>query len=323
MSVKEILHIEDLKISYRIGERQFEAVRGMDISIGEGEIVGLVGESGCGKSTAARSILRLLPKNCTILAASMGFDGLDLLSVSDRDFCSLRGRNIALVSQNAVTAFNPLRRVGSQLREILLRNGIERGMLHTTIVRMLQEMGVNEPERMLRQYPHQCSGGMLQRALLGTAIACHPKLMIADEPTSSLDVTLQAHILGRMKRLSTQEGLAVLFITHDLNVAASICTRSLIMYGGVILEEGMTDDIFRHTVHPYTKALLNAIPAMSCEGIPRLTAIEGMPPSLIDMPEGCPFARRCTLRREECDHILPLLQEIAPGHKSRCPYVER
>ena len=317
---KKILHIENLQAAYARDAKRLEAVRGVDISVFESEIVGIVGESGCGKSTVAKSILRLFPEQCAVSADAMAFAGVDLLTAGDKDMRKLRGRQMALVLQNAVTAFNPLRTVGSQIREILLRNGVERRCVKATALRMLHDMGIDDPQHMFRQYPHQCSGGMLQRALLGAIIACRPRLIIADEPTSSLDAAIQIHILCLLKNMSMKEKISVILITHDLKAAASICDRIMIMYGGLIMEEGTTAEVFQKPRHPYTRALLNALPDISKANVQRLAAIEGLPPSIENMPAGCPFAPRCSIAREKCRQEIPPLQKFADGHNYRCPY---
>ena len=322
MLKNEILRIENLRVAYWSGGCELEAVRGVDLIVEAGTIVGLAGESGCGKSSVAKGLLRLLPEACRISANAMRFGTVDLLSASDNEYRALRGRHIALVSQNAATAFNPLRTVGSQLREILRRNGVERRNVDTTLSNALKSVGFSDPERVLRHRPHQCSGGMLQRFLLGAVIAFRPKLIIADEPTSALDATLQTRTLQLLRNLSIREGTAILFITHDLNAAATLCDRLIIMYGGLVVETGRTAEVLQASLHPYTRALLRASVLFSEAGSSELTPIVGMPPSLLNMPTGCPFEPRCPLREEECAHTIPALRTLSKGRRCRCHRME-
>ena len=319
---REILRVERLSVCYRYGERDLQAVRGVSFGIEEGEIVGLAGESGCGKSTVARSLLRLLPAGSVVSADALRFEDEDLMSVSDRDYCTLRGRCMTLVSQNAATAFDPLRTIGSQMREVLKRNGVNRGDLDAVIYDVMTRLCFRDPKRVLHQRPHQCSGGMLQRLLLGMVIACHPRLMIADEPTSALDVTLQAQTLRLLRQLREDDRLSILFITHDLNVASAICDRLMIMYGGLVVEAGPTERMLSHPTHPYTRALLRAAPSSDEAGIQGLTPIVGTPPSLANLPRGCPFAPRCPQRLDVCDRLIPMPRRIGEGCECRCHLLE-
>ena len=253
---ENLLEVKDLRTSFRIQGKTVQAVRGVDFSIAPGEIVGLVGESGSGKSVTMKSIIRMLPDSATLSAKAIRFEDRDLTQLSEREMQSVRGNDISMIFQDPMTSLNPLRRVGEHIVEVLRRhNGISAGEAWRQAVEMLGMVGVPSPEERMKQYPHEFSGGMRQRVLIAMALACKPKLLIADEPTTALDVTIQAQILDLIRELQKKTGMAVVLITHDLGIVASLCQRLMVMYGGLIMETGTIEDIFYRPMHPYTRAL--------------------------------------------------------------------
>jgi oligopeptide/dipeptide ABC transporter ATP-binding protein len=299
------------------------AVDGVSFDIRPGEIFGLVGESGCGKSATCRSLIRLFGGAAAeVVGGSILFDGLDLATLDDHRMEDVRGARIAMIFQDPMTALNPTMSIGEQICEGLRRHrGLGRRAAREEAVRLLASVGVTSPGSRLNAYPHQFSGGMRQRVLIAIALACQPKLLIADEPTTALDVTIQDQILKLILRLRDEMGMSVLLVTHDLGVVAQTCDRVAVMYAGRIAEMGETRQIFRRPAHPYTRALLDALPAHAGRGT-KLKPIGGEPPNLAAPPVGCRFHPRCSHATDRCKQSLPELRMIEPGHESACLRVE-
>ncbi len=320
MEKRQILRVNNLVTTFRIQGRTVKAVRGVDLFVREGEILGIVGESGSGKSVSMKSIIRMLPDSADISADEMVFDGTDLLSLKEKQMRTVRGNRISMIFQDPMTSLDPLKRIGSHIEEVLMRHQkIDRKEASRQAVELLQKVGVPSPQTRVRQYPHEFSGGMRQRVLIAMALACHPKLLIADEPTTALDVTIQAQILDLIRDLQMQEQMSVVLITHDMGVVAQLCHRIAVMYGGLIMETADTDDIFEHPMHPYTQALLRSIPSIDEGEGERLIPIGGHAPSLLDPPPGCPFEPRCPYRVPSCREACPGMVKISENHASRCP----
>ncbi len=305
----------------------FPAVRDVSFSIGEGEVLGLVGESGSGKSITSLAIMRLLPEQAQVsgeLQFSETGAAENLLMLPDESMRRLRGSKIAMIFQEPMTALNPVMRVGDQIAEALLAHGTySRREAARLAVQAMTEVAISEPDRRARDYPHQLSGGMRQRVMIAMAIANRPRLLIADEPTTALDVTIQAQILDLLGELRHKFGLAMLFISHDLAVVSQVADRVAVMYAGVVVEIGTKAQIFQAPTHPYTRGLLEAVPRLNTERHRPLQTIEGSVPPLHGLPPGCTFAPRCSLRTPECTLALPELIELDHGHWCRCPVVLR
>ncbi len=317
---EKLLEVKALRAAFRIHGKTIEAVRGVDFDIAPGEIVGLVGESGSGKSVTMKSIIRMLPESARMSAEILRFDGCDLTGLTEKQMQGVRGNRISMIFQDPMTSLNPLRRVGDHIVEVIMRHSAASGAeAYRQAVDMLGMVGVPSPEERMRQYPHEFSGGMRQRVLIAMALASKPKLLIADEPTTALDVTIQAQILDLIRELQEKSGMAVVLITHDLGIVASLCQRLMVMYGGLILETGAVEDIFYRPMHPYTRALLRSVPSIDSEDDKRLIPIDGQAPSLIDPPPGCPFAPRCPLRRPSCEEAIPDFIDYGEGRRARCP----
>jgi oligopeptide transport system ATP-binding protein len=294
-------------------------VEGVSFEIAPGEILGLVGESGSGKSVTCLSLLGLLPRPPgRLVSGSARFGGIDLLNCDPKMLASLRGRRISMVFQDPMSCLNPCLRVGGQVIEPLLIHGLsDRREAWKRGMEMLDAVGIDNPERRMRQYPHEFSGGMRQRVMIAMALIARPELLIADEPTTALDVTVQAQILDLIKGLQRELGMAVIFISHDLGVIAGLCDRVLVMYAGRVVEAAAVRPLFRQPRHPYTRALQRSIPATQPKGADLFT-IPGLPPDPSRLSAGCPFAPRCEFAVDRCRRENPQLQEIAPGHASAC-----
>ena len=316
---KNILEINNLKTVFKSRGQEVQAVRGVSFSVGESEIVGLVGESGSGKSVTMKAVLGILPENAEISSDSMKLNGTELSGLSEEEYRKLRGKDMTMIFQDPMTALNPLLKVGKQLEEVILRHSkCSKEEAKKKAVEMLGKVGIPTPEQRVKQYPHEFSGGMRQRVLIAMALACEPKLLIADEPTTALDVTIQAQILDLLKELKEEYQTSIVLITHDMGVVATVCSKIAIMYGGLIMETGTADEIFYNPKHPYTKALLRAIPSLDLKEGERLQSIEGLPPSLIDPPKGCPFAERCEYANEKCKNEMPKYHQFSETHRSMC-----
>ncbi|SMQ83849.1 peptide/nickel transport system ATP-binding protein [Bacillus sp. OV166] len=313
-----LLDVKNLRTSFYNGNSKTEVVRGIDFTVQKGEILGIVGESGSGKSILVKSILGIIPSNAKVDAGEIILDGKNFESLSKKEKRAIRGRDIAMIFQDPMTALNPLKKAGDHLVELLIRvRGMNRREARLEAVELLRMVGIPSPETRVNQYPHEFSGGMRQRVLIAMALACNPKLLIADEPTTALDVTIQAQILELLKKLQQENDMSVVFITHDLGVVATICSRILVMYAGMVMEEGLVHEIFYSPKHPYTKALLNSIPRVDGEKT-RLKSIKGAAPSLQSMKRGCPFAERCEYAMDKCFIEVPEYKNFSATQKSMC-----
>ncbi len=314
----DLLTVRGLTTRFRLTEGDVHAVNGIDFSVAEGETVAVVGESGCGKSVTALSLLRLILPPGAITSGEIIFEGQDLLRLSEDDMRRIRGNRIAMIFQEPMTSLNPVFSIGRQIAEgLILHRGLSRHEAIEEAAQLLAQVGIPSPAERLNDYPHQLSGGMRQRVMIAMALACKPRLLIADEPTTALDVTIQAQILELMDRLREKTRMALLLITHDLGVVAERADRTLVMYAGRIVEEGPTHELLTTPFHPYTEGLLASLPQRSEPGRP-LTTIPGHVPSLLEEIPGCGFCSRCPDKRWECGQEQPQLKEIAPGHRVRC-----
>lgn len=325
-----LLQVDNLKTYLRVGKNSVKAVDGISFSIDKGEIFCLVGESGSGKSITALSIIQLIPKDiCSHPDGRIIFRGgdldesgtreaLDMLTLDEEKKRQVCGARIAMIFQEPMTSLNPVYTVGDQIAEaIVLHQGKSKKEALELAADMLDLVGIPEPHKRLKNYPHQMSGGMRQRVMIAMGLSCNPKLLIADEPTTALDVTIQAQIIDLVKRLRDELGMAVIWITHDLAVVAGLAQRVIVMYAGQIIEKANVRDIYYDPRHPYTLGLLNSIPRLDMVGR-RLEPIEGLPPDLLALPKGCPFAPRCRFRIDRCLEENPPLEPVAPGHEVAC-----
>ena len=314
-----ILDVRDLRVEFHTEEGVVHAVNGISYQLHKGETLGIVGESGCGKSVSVLSIMRLLPVPPAVIHGSILFNGRDLLQLSEDEMRKVRGAQIGMVFQDPLTSLNPVLTIGYQLMEPLqLHLGMSKEEARKRAAELLEMVGIPEASERLDDYPHQFSGGMRQRVMIAMAMACNPPLLIADEPTTALDVTIQAQIVDLMKQLRDEIGMSLIWITHDLGVVAGLAERVIVMYAGFIVEEALIDDLYENPRHPYTKALLNSLPRMDGSPGEKLESIEGLPPDLLTLPPGCPFAPRCKFAREICFEKRPPLEEIAPGRRLAC-----
>ncbi len=320
-SKQTILEIRDLEVQFATEDGAVRAVDGVSLSIGEAETLALVGESGCGKSVTALSIARLVPEPPSrVTGGSIMPEGVNTLAMNSRELRSLRGAKVAYVFQEPGSALNPVFRVGDQIGEaIRLHRDLRGGAVAAEVLRLLKLVGIPAPEARMREYPHQLSGGMQQRVMIAMALASRPRLLVADEPTTALDVTIQAQILSLLLDLKERLGMAMLLITHNLGVVAQVADRVAVMYAGRIVEEAPVEALLRLPRHPYTRGLLDSIPKLGL-GAERLSTIGGSVPHPGEMPPGCKFAPRCSIARAECHLAEPALEEIEPGRKVRCPF---
>jgi oligopeptide transport system ATP-binding protein len=316
----KLLEVKDLRTYFFTQEGTVRAVDGVSWDLDEGETLGLVGESGCGKSVTALSILRLIPNPPgRIVDGEILFEGRDLLKVSNSEMRHIRGNRIAMVFQEPMTSLNPVLTIGNQIVEVIkLHMGLEQAEGRARAVELLEMVGIPEAQRRIDDYPHQFSGGMRQRAMIAMALACNPKLLLADEPTTALDVTIQAQILDIIARLARELGTAVVLITHNLGVVARYVDNVNVMYAGKIIEKGSVTDIFREPRHPYTVGLLRSVPRLDALEHERLVTIEGQPPLLISPIPGCPFEPRCDWAIDKCSTDAPQLEEKSAGHLAAC-----
>ncbi|SEU26414.1 ABC transporter ATP-binding protein [Paenibacillus sp. NFR01] len=315
---ERLLSVEDLQVSFSTRDGENQAVRGVSFHIDAGETVGIVGESGSGKSVTAKAIMSLITPPGKITSGTIEFHGRNLAGLPEKEWRKLRGNRIAMVFQDPMTSLNPVKKIGQQLTEVIRRHrGLNKAAAYKEAAEMLRQVGIRDPEQRLNQYPHEFSGGMRQRVMIAMALSCQPELLIADEPTTALDATIQAQILDLFKELKGRSDTAVALITHDLGVVAQVCTRVIVMYGGLVMEEGKVEDIFYRPQHPYTQGLLRSIPKRGGGSRERLIPIEGTPPDLLDPPPGCPFMERCPHAFERCSQRPPVT-ELSPGHRSMC-----
>jgi len=313
-----LLEVRDLAVAFGPADAPVRAVEGVGFEIPAGGAVGLVGESGSGKSVTAMAVLRLIGAPGRVVAGAIRFDGQDLLALPADRMPEIRGRDIAMIFQEPMSSLNPLMTIGDQVAEaILLHQPMSRAARRERVINLLRQVGIPDPESRLGAYPHEFSGGMRQRVMISMALACRPKLLIADEPTTALDVTIQAQVLELMKRIRRQSGAAILLISHDLGVVAEMCERVVVLYAGRVVEEGEVRAIFRRAAHPYTRGLLNSIPRLDDERR-RLSQIPGSVPLPGEITQGCPFRARCEHRVSRCDAEMPPLVPRGEGHRAAC-----
>jgi peptide/nickel transport system ATP-binding protein len=313
-----LLAVEGLRTHFATNDGIVRAVDGVNFTVDEGETLGVVGESGCGKSITALSIMRLLTRPGRTVAGRVFFQGRNLLELTDDEMEDVRGNDIAMIFQEPMTSLNPVFRVGDQIGESIQRHlGVSNEEAARRVVDLFVQVGIPSPDKRVRDYPHQMSGGMRQRVMIAMALACKPKLLIADEPTTALDVTIQAQILELIKGLKDTENMAVMMITHDLGVIAEVAANVVVMYAGKIVERGPVNDIFHDPQHPYTQGLLRSIPKPAQIGH-RLEVIKGTVPHPLNLPPGCTFAPRCPDKFEPCDSAFPALEDIAPKRAVAC-----
>jgi oligopeptide/dipeptide ABC transporter ATP-binding protein len=313
-----LLEVSGLKVRFDSPRGVARAVDGVDLGLRAGETLCVVGESGCGKSVTALSLMGLLPSPPAHTEGSIRFQGRELVGLSDAELSDLRGNRLAMIFQEPMTSLNPAFTVGDQLAEVLMRHrGLDRKSARTAVLGMLRKVRIPAPEQRIDEHPHRMSGGMRQRVMIAMALLCQPALLIADEPTTALDVTIQAQVLSLMRTLRQETGTAILLITHDLGVVAEMADRVVVMYAGQVVEQATVQDLFDMPQHPYTVGLLGAIPSIDGPRA-RLAAIDGMVPAATAMPAGCRFASRCPFADERCHREAPPLATVEPGHLSRC-----
>ena len=317
---EKILEVQELTTMFRTERGIMKAVDGVSFHVNKGEILGIVGESGCGKSVTSQSILRLFDEKYTAqYQGKILFKGRDLLKIPMKEMQDIRGHEISMVFQDALSSLNPVFTVGEQIMEtILIHQNVRKEEAKKRSVEMLRLVGIPAPEQRFSQYPHELSGGMRQRVMIAIALSCCPNLLIADEPTTALDVTIQAQIMELIVKLNRQMDMGVILITHDLAVVAETCSRVAVMYLGQIVEEADVEHIFDNPLHPYTRGLIQSIPQLEGVRQKRLYMIKGMVPLLSQIPEGCRFAPRCEFATDECRKCMPKLTEVGEGHRVRC-----
>jgi peptide/nickel transport system ATP-binding protein len=313
-----LLEVNDLSVRLQTQRGPAYAVRNVSFSLERGETLGLIGESGCGKSITVMSLMGLLPENAQV-TGSIRFDGQELVGKKDADLCRIRGDRIGMIFQEPMTALNPVHSIGRQVAEPLrLHRGMNAADARKEAIALLDRVGIPDAARRIDAYPHQFSGGQRQRITIAMALACGPDLLIADEPTTALDVTIQQQILQLIGDLVAERGMALMLISHDLGVIAQNVQRMLVMYGGSVVESGPTGSVFAHMMHPYTRGLFAARPKLNAGRGQRLATIAGTVPELVDLPPGCPFAGRCRFTIDDCFSVVPPPIEVDPGHQARC-----
>jgi oligopeptide transport system ATP-binding protein len=318
-SAPALLEVEDLRVEFWTARGTIYAVNGVTFSIGPGETLGIVGESGCGKSVTSLALLGLLPRAGRVPGGSARFEGRELLQLPDKAMRRIRGREIAMIFQDPMTSLNPVLTIGRQIREVLETHfDMDKRQATRRAGELIERVGIPSAELRLKEYPHQFSGGMRQRAMIAMALACEPKLLIADEPTTALDVTIQAQILDLLRQLVAERNTALILITHDLGVVAGMCERVHVMYGGLIMEAGSADQLFARPRHPYTLGLLQSVPRLDATRKAKLRPIEGQPRDMLTSPAACPFQPRCRYEVEQSRLEVPPLREIEPGHWVAC-----
>jgi len=314
-----LLAVEDLRVQFWTSRGTVHAVNGISFDIAAGETLGIVGESGCGKSVTSLALLGILPRAGRVVGGRALFEGRDLIGLPDEQLRKVRGREIAMIFQDPMTSLNPVLTIGRQIREALETHfGMDKDAANARVAELLDQVGIPSARMRLKDYPHQFSGGMRQRAMIAMALACEPKLLIADEPTTALDVTIQAQILELLRTLVADRDTALIMITHDLGVVAGMCERVHVMYAGTFVETGAAEQLFGAPRHPYTLGLLQSVPRLDAGRKQRLTPIEGAPRDMLSPPTACPFAPRCRYEVERSRQELPQLEEIEPGHRVAC-----
>ena len=319
-SREKVLEVRDLNVTFHARGQEIRAVRGVNLDVYPGEILGIVGESGSGKSVTMKAVLGILPENASVKAGSLKLRSTEMTSLSEEEYRRLRGKDMTMIFQDPMTALDPVMTVGKHMEEVLKRNlGLKnKEEIRQKSIEMLDKVGIPDPPSRLKQYPHEFSGGMRQRVLIAMALACGPKLLIADEPTTALDVTIQAQILDLLQELEEQYHTSIVLITHDMGVVAEMADHVLVMYAGKSVEYGTAEQIFDHPLHPYTIGLLDSIPKLGSGQEEHLHTIEGTVPGLDEMPVGCRFCTRCPHATETCRQQDPGMRVLEDGHKVRC-----
>ncbi len=318
--LNQILNVQGLETRFRTDEGIVHAVNGVSFTVDEGETIGIVGESGCGKSVTMLSVLRLIPTPPGMITAGTAeFYGQDLLQLKDEEIRHIRGAQISMIFQDPMTSLNPVLTVGKQLTEpMLLHLGMTQAQADERAAELLEMVGISGAADRLADYPHQFSGGMRQRVMIAMALSCNPKVLIADEPTTALDVTIQAQFVDLVKRLQKNLGMAIIWITHDLGVIAGLAQRMMVMYGGFFIEEADVKELYANPQHPYTVGLLGSLPRLDGKHSDRLVSIDGLPPVLYEQPTSCPFEPRCEFSIDRCKKENPPLVEVSPKHRIAC-----
>lgn len=318
---ERLLEVKNLKVSFNVGKKKLTAVENVEFSLDKGKVIGIVGESGCGKSVTATSILRLVPPAVSIIDedSQILFDGEDLVKAPEARMREIRGNEISMIFQEPMSSLNPVYRIGDQMLEMIRTHNkqISKKDALDQCVEMLKRVGIPSPEQRIKEFPHQLSGGMRQRVMIAMALLCNPKLLIADEPTTALDVTIQAQILQLMRELKQKKDTSMIMITHDLGIVAETCDRVAVMYAGKIIEEGNLDEVFNHTLHPYTEGLFNSLPNIKNRRS-KLEPIRGLMPDPTNLPRGCAFAPRCNYATDACRERRPELVSFGGTHKAAC-----
>jgi oligopeptide transport system ATP-binding protein len=318
--MSKILEVKDLHVSFDTYAGEVKAVRGVSFDLHEGEVLAIVGESGCGKSVTAQTIMKLNPMPpARIVNGEIILCDKDIVNATEKEMMAIRGKDVSMIFQDPMTCLNPTMQVGKQLTEAIRNHRkMTKEEAHKEAIRLLELVRIPNPEQRAKQYPHEFSGGMRQRVMIAMALSCAPKLLIADEPTTALDVTIQAQIMELLKEIGKKTNTAIIMITHDLGVVASMADRVVVMYAGKVVESGVARDIFYHPAHPYTKALLKSLPTTEMSRDERLVSILGTPPDLLNPPVGCPFASRCKYAMKICYEAPPAEFEVGKGHHGSC-----
>ena len=316
---KNLVEVKNLEVSFFTYAGEVKAVRGISYNLKPGEVMGIVGESGSGKSVSSYGLMGIIPEPGKVIGGQILFEGRDVTAMSEKELLKIRGKDISMIFQDPMTSLNPLFTIGNQIEESLRKHtSLDKDQRQKRMVELLTLVGINQPEKRLKQYPHEFSGGMRQRVMIAMALACDPKLLIADEPTTALDVTIQAQILELLKELKDKIHMGIVFNTHDLGVVSDICDSISVMYAGTIVESGSSDQIFYEPRHPYTWGLLASVPKIDTDEHQRLIPIEGNPVDLINPPKGCPFAPRCKHCMKICIDQAPPQCQVGEGHMAAC-----
>lgn len=319
-----LLDIKNLRLSFFTPAGEVKALNDVSLKLEEGDVLGIVGESGSGKSVTAYSVMGLTAYPGRIIGGTINFNGRSITDMTEADMRIMRGNDVSIIFQDPMTSLNPVYTIGNQIREvILLHTDKTKEQANERAVELMELVGINEPKKRLKQYPHELSGGMRQRVMIAIALACEPKLLIADEPTTALDVTIQAQILELMIELKNKLGMSIIMITHDLGIVANMCKKIAVMYGGKVVEYGSTEDIFYNPRHEYTKGLLRSIPKLNDKEHKKLVPIEGTPVDMLNPPAGCPFAPRCEKCMRICINKMPDYVDISEGHYSACWLIQK
>ncbi|GAU75456.1 ABC transporter ATP-binding protein [Fusibacter sp. 3D3] len=316
---EKLLDVKDLYTSFYTHLGEVQAIRGVSFHLNRGEALGIVGESGSGKSVTSLSVMKLLQHPGKVKSGQIIFKGEDIVPKSNKEMMAIRGDQIAMIFQDPMTSLNPVYTIGNQIMEAVIKHqGLSKTDARAKAIEMLTLVGIPSPDQRVDNFPHEFSGGMRQRAMIAIALSCQPDLLIADEPTTALDVTIQAQILELLKELKDKVNTAIILITHDLGVVADVCSRIVVMYGGLIMEEGSAEDVFYNPSHPYTMGLIKSIPRLDLNEKHRLIPIPGTPPDLLNPPTGCPFATRCPYAMQVCIKELPKFYTTNEGHRAAC-----